>query len=287
MKKRTYLVFFNLFLCFFAFSKTTNLEEALQNKWVSSSVVMLKNEEIQRYGLRLSLKNLTNEKLIVTIPVGFVFQAQDSMVQDFIHVESRELIVPALSSSSMFLHASCIRANRFSPKNGDTFLATTLASPQLVALTTFAYERKLYKTSAMQSALWAISDNYDLVGIDNLELAKFVAQLCKKTLPDYFVHYKNNDTPGIIAQTALEPLAIKGLFQYTLPSDQQVKLDLVDVSGKSILEQFHFVQIMTQHKGRHKFTFSISLSGVTRGTYFVKMTTLNNETEFASKQVVF
>ncbi len=287
MKKRISLVFFNLFLSLLAFSKTTNLEEALRKKWVSSTVVRRENEETKRRDIQISLKNLTKEDLIVNIPVGFVFQAEDSTVQDFIHLENKDLVVPSLASNSMLLRTSCIRAKRGCSSKSDVFLATTLASSHLLALAKFAYENNLYNLSAMQSALWAISDDHDLVGIDNLELAKFVAQRLNKPLPDYTVRYHYNDTPGMRAETALEPLAIKGLFYYTLSAEQQVKLDLVNAAGKSVLQELGFVQMMTQPKGQHKFTFSLKLRGVARGTYFVKMTTLNEGTELASKEVVF
>jgi hypothetical protein len=47
------------------------------------------------------------------------------------------------------------------------------------------------------------------------------------------------------------------------------------------------VEVMNQTKGGHKFTFSLQLKGVARGTYFVKLTAVNGGTEWVSKQVVF
>lgn len=287
MKKRISLTLFHLSVCLLAFSKTTTLEEALHNKWVATTIVMQPNEAAEGRKLRLSVKNLTKRELTVTIPLGFVFAAKDSTVQDFIHLENKEIALKPLATRSYFMNSLCIRASRRSPHNGDVFLATTLASSNLVALTRFAFEKKLHNLDAMQSALWAISDKHDLVGIDHLEMAKFVAQSLGKPLPDYFVHYKNRDVAGMTAAMSLEPLAINGVFQYTLTSDQQVKLDLVDTAGTSVLKDFNMVETMTQTKGRHRFTFSMELKGVPRGTYFVKLTAVNGSKEWASKPVVF
>ena len=169
----------------------------------------------------------------------------------------------------------------------DTFLATTLASSPLLALATFAFQQNLYNNGSMQSALWAISDNHDLVGIYDKELAKFVAQRLNKPLPDYRINYNYRDLPGETAANTLEPLTIQGVFHYALTSDQQIKLDLVDASGKSVLANMDMVEVMSSKKGRHKFTFELELKGVGRGTYFVKLTAVNGGTELASKQVIF
>ena len=277
MAKRINLVLLNLFLSFFAFAKTTNLEEALRQKWVSATIVMQENEATQGRNLRVSLKNLRKEPLTVNIPVGFVFQATDTTVQDFIHLENKDVPLLASGTKSVFIKASCIRASRSSPHNGDAFLATTLASSPLLALTTFAFQQKLYNLDAMQSALWAVSDNHDLTGIYQLELAKFVAQLLNK----------NRDIAGETAARSLEPMTIKGVFEYTLPADQQVQLDLVNTEGVSALQKINFVQVISQTKGQHRFTYTLKLHGVPRGTYFVKMTDVNGGKEWASKQVVF
>ncbi len=287
MKNRLYLVLFLLSCSFFAFSKTVTLQEALQKKWVSTTISMQPNEATDGRNLRISVKNLTKGELIVTIPVGFVFQAIDSTVQDFIHLENQELGLAAFATKSTFMKTMCIRANRGCPNNGDVFLAQSLASSQLLYLAVFAFEKKLYTQNAMQSALWAVSDNNDLIGISHPELMKFVAQLLNKPIPDYTVNYNYNDEAGATAATALEPLAIEGVFRYTLPADLQVKLDLVDSAGTSVLKNFEMVETMTQRKGRHRFSYTLELKGVARGTYFMKMTSVSDGKEWGSKQVVF
>ena len=139
----------------------------------------------------------------------------------------------------------------------------------------------------MQSALWAISDNDDLVGISDPKLVQFVAQRIGKPVPEYTVRYENREVPGQTAALSLKPLEIKATFQYTLPTDQQVKLDLVDAAGKSVLSEYNLVQTMNQTKGRHRFSLTLELTGVPRGTYSMKMTSMNDGKEWASKQVVF
>ena len=132
-----------------------------------------------------------------------------------------------------------------------------------------------------------MSDNHSLAGIGNLELTKFVAQRLNKPMPDYSVNYIYQDLPGETSENTLQPLAIQGVFHYALTSDQQLKLDLVDATGKSILPNLGMAEVMSSKKGRHKFTFELELKGVERGTYFVKLTTVKDGSELASKQVVF
>ena len=287
MKKQISLLLFSFCLCSYAFGKTVTLEEALKQKWVTSTIIRHANPVGDGRNFHVTLKNLTKEPLMVKIPVGFVFKAVDSIFQDFIHLENKELAVAALATNTLFVNAKCIRASRHCPAEGTTFLATTLASPHLLALTTFALQQNLYNENGMQWALWAISDDSELVGIDNLELMKFVAHRLGKPVPDYTVRYENQEIPGQTAALSPKPLEIKGLFQYTLATDQQVKLDLVDTTGRSVLSDYNLVQTMNQTKGRHRFTFSLELTGIPRGMYFVKMIAVNGGKEWGSKQVVF
>jgi hypothetical protein len=286
MKKQLCLLLLQFLLSVFAFGKTVSLEDALKQKLVVSTI-MAQNNPTGTGNFRLSLQNLTKEPLVVTIPVGFVFKAVNFDYQDFIHLENKELPVAALATNGLFASAMCIRANRHCPPEGATFLAAGLASSALVDLTTFAFLQHLYNENAMQSALWAISDGFSLSGIDNPRLLKFVANKLKTALPDYTVSYKHRQVAGTTAATALEPLAIKATFQYTLPTDQEVKLDLVDALGNSVLSEYNLVQTMNQTQGRHRFSFTLELTGVARGTYFMKMTSTRDGKEWASKQVVF
>ncbi len=287
MKNRLNLVLLFLFFSFSAFSKTVTLQEALQKKWVSTTVSMQLNKATLGRNMYFSIKNLTKSELSVTIPVGFVFQSLDSTAQDFIHLENKELGLAALAIQSTMLMTKCIRANRGFPNDNQAFLAKSLASSQLLALAAYAFEKKCYESNAMQSALWAVSDNKGLYGINDSTLLKFVAHLLNKPLPDYTVNYKVREEAGVTAETALEPLAIEGVFQYILPADMQVKLDLVNAAGVSILKDFKMIEIMTQRKGRHRFSFTLELKGVARGTYFMKMTSVSDGKEWGSKQVVF
>ena len=287
MKKSIFFVLLVLFNSFLSFAKTVSLEEALSKKWAKATVVMQRKGNSDGRNLKLSLTNLTKAPLSINVPVGFVFEAQDSMVQDFIHLESQNMNLAALSTDSTFLKALCIRASLRSPYDGDAFLAKSMASSTLLSLAVFAYEQKLYDSYDMQSALWAVSDDYDLAGIENKALVKFVAEKLNKPLPDYTVKYKFEDVAGRTAAAALVPLEIDGLFEYTLSKDQKVKLDLVDTMGASVLTKFNFVQIMSQTKGRHRFTFNFKLTRIPRGTYYVKMMGAEDGQECGSKEVVF
>jgi hypothetical protein len=309
MKKRISFILFYVCLSSYAFGKTITLEEALRQKWVSSTIT-------NHGGIQISLTNLTKEGFIITIPVGLIFRAQDSTFQDFIHLENKEIGIAALGTYTVKVQAMCIRAARRCPIDGAVFYPKNNASSNLLALATFALAQKLYNHYSMQHALWAVSDDRSLVGIDNMPLAKFVAHLLNKPLPEYFVEYKQREiapatTPQRTtsepsrstrpqpqpqsqrqvvyeaAEEAIEPMAIKSTFQYTLPTDQEVKLDLVDAKGKSVLAEYNLVQTINQTKGRHRFNFKLELTGVPRGTYFMKMTSKNDGKEWASKQVVF
>ena len=287
MKKQGSFIVFQFLLSVFTFGKTMTLQEAMAQKSVFPTIIRQINPAGDGRNFHLSLKNLTKEPLNIIVPVGFVFKAVDSTVQDFIHLENKELNVAALATSTLFVKANCIRASRRCPSDGAAFLATTLASPNLLALTSFAWQQKLYNQDAMQSALWAVSDGYDLVGISSPELVKFVANRLGKPIPDYTVRYEHREIPDQTAALSLTPLEIKATFQYTLPTDLQVKLDLVDAAGKSVLSEYNLVQTMNQTKGRHRFSLTLELTGVPRGTYSMKMTSTHDGKEWASKQVVF
>ena len=113
------------------------------------------NQPFKKRAIEAAIGEAKGE-LIVTIPVGFVFQAIDSTVQDFIHLENQELGLAAFATKSTFMKTMCIRANRGCPNNGDVFLAQSLASSQLLYLAVFAFEKKLY-TQMPCSQLYGLS----------------------------------------------------------------------------------------------------------------------------------
>jgi hypothetical protein len=269
------------------FAKSATLAEAIEKKWVSATATKQNRDEYSGKSLRLKLQNLTTSTLQITISAGFIFAPTDPSVQDFINLDNEAVELAAKQQKSISLLANCINAGKGSPSENTVFQAKHMATGNLLTLVNWAVEKKLQHINAMQSALWTVTDNSELTGIDHLEMAKMVATMLKKPLPDYFTSYRTSDRGGIIAAQALEPLSIKGQFIYVLPTDMPVKLDLINADNQSVIADMGLEQKMNQKQGRHRFTFEFELKGIPRGEYFVTMTGQSDGKEWGKMKVVF
>lgn len=289
MSKHWYNILIINFLSIVAVAKEPiSLEAALSKSLLKAEVTKHPSEDETRHrNLRVSLRNLTNAPINIIIPTGFIFTSADSSVQDFINLDDKVFEIAAAKSKVTFVTGRCIRANRLSPKDGALYIPNQLAAGHLLALTQWAAQHKAAYTDAMQSALWAITDNHDLSGINHLEMAKLVAEKLKKPLPDYFTRYRFREIGGVTAAQSLEPLEIHGQFTYTLANEQVVILDLIDEHGVSAFAGKIGEQQIKQSEGTHRFKFNMKLRGIGRGTYYVTMRSVLDKQLISQMKVTF
>lgn len=206
-------------------------------------------------------------KLDLQIPAGWLFTAEDTTNQDLIVTQSQLLALEKGQTKNVRLEAYCARASRLSPSLGTAFSIGLAVSGPLAQLARFIDERG-YRGGAVQSAVWAVTDDHPVNSIDNPELARFTAELLGKPLPAYTIQHAYASAPGRPAFRPAPAIA-KGIFAYSTDRQRKVSFGLYDDSGK-LLKSFFDNQ--DQRPGHHRFEFFFQINGLPPGKYYARLT---------------
>ncbi|MBI5916012.1 MAG: hypothetical protein HY842_11580 [Bacteroidetes bacterium] len=222
--------------------------------------------------LKLNLQNKSKKKLDVRIPAGQVFEAGDSSLQNLMVAKEERLLVESGRSRVAKLFGFCVEAGDGSPGDGSLFRLGKMAEGNLLKMAKYLSDNNLHQNPSAQYAVWAVSDAERLEGIGDAGLAKFVADLLGKPVPEYHVEYQappqDRLLPGQPANWR-EALAMNGLFYYDLASDQQVDFGLYNEAGELVHTLF---KNRLQKRGSHKFRFEFEIRGLPKGKYFARLT---------------
>jgi hypothetical protein len=220
--------------------------------------------------LKLKLENKGKKKLEVRIPVGQVFEAGDSTLQNLMVAKEETFLVESGKSRIAKLFGFCVEAGDGSPDDGSQFRLGKMASGNLLKLAQHLSTNNLHQHPSAQFAVWAVTDEERLEGIGDPGLAKFVADLLGKPVPPYNIEYRQPQDRLLPGQPAnlRDAVSMNGLFYYDLPKDQKVSFGLYDGEGKLIHALF---SNRMQKRGSHRFKFMFEIRNLPKGKYFARL----------------
>lgn len=225
--------------------------------------------------LQLKLQSKSKKRLEVRIPAGQIFEAGDSSLQNLMVGKEETLTIESGKTRLAKVFGFCVESGDGSPGEGSIFSLGKMAEGNLLKLAKYLSDNNLHKNPAAQSAVWTLSDNSPLAGINDPKLVKFVADLLGKPVPEYNIVY-GNPLPGGESRMlssgpadTREAFAMNGLFYYDLPKEQQVTFGLYDAEGKLVTAMF---SNRKQLKGYHKFRFEFEIRNLPKGTYTARLT---------------
>ena len=126
--------------------------------WVEKYIALIAvGESITRS--RLIVENRTNSKLIINIPYGVYFEANNSNVQNMLIREEVEFTIEPGKTRSMYLNTVCMNIFRDIPDDTNQFIIaeTEKNSPLINLLKTLEKQNSSFEVA--QAAVWHITDN--------------------------------------------------------------------------------------------------------------------------------
>ena len=252
-----------------AANSPTDLNSLLRNRQLSMSVTGAGGHAGE--SVRVQLNNLRSDTLTVRIPAGWRFVSQDSTLQDLLVVEDEVLALAPKAAGTVTCRAFCCEASMGGPDEGSAFTAGIMASEPLQKLARFLNTER-FPDSAVQQAVWAVSDGNDISGISSdtdegtRRLREFVSTLTGRPVPWYTTTYAA-PAEGRVFNPA--PQHLTGRVEFTQRHAGILSIVVKDARGNTIYvldegrdlrQGFYRIQVeVTVHgweKGRYAICFA-------------------------------
>jgi len=261
------------------------LQEALSAKLISIQLTSNGNG-IQDGMITLRLTNTSGTEQRIQVPVGQLLRCEEDPRQDLIVVNEEWLVVAAGKSASKQLITLCIEANDASPGEGIGYKAKGVATGNLLKTAQYLHTHKQFN-AAGQSAVWVISDNYDIGWIDGSSapiqaLREHMSKTTGKPNPWYSTKHTGNDNYQLSdrydrAQPRQEVYTmteaeIKGDFKFKLTQPTTATFGVYDEDGNNLISYFDNKSLPS---GELSFRFRYRASRIARGTYYARVVSGN------------
>lgn len=215
--------------------------------------------------IEFEVKNLTNDTLFVELEPGRRLVSKDTTEQDILIVKRKRFSLAPLAALVFSGFGFCCESKRHAPASESDFSIGYMVPADWQQLTDLI-DRNNFPNSAIQSAIWCISDNHDLSSIHDEDPAKtrllkrMVAKIKNIEVPWYSVTYETD--PATLFSGRAE--AVYGEVSYYISNNALISINVRDKNG---------VVVATIEKGTAKgsgeYTQPIALSvkGWPKGDY--------------------
>lgn len=215
--------------------------------------------------VELKLLNRSADSTLVLLEAGRKLIAEDSSMQDILVVHEELIHLAPHQEKRLAVTGFCCRAHRSSPAKNTHFQLGPMAPTAWIEVAVHI-SRSSYSPSAIQSAVWALSDDHSIAAITTSEkginnpLRSLVAKVKNIPLPWYSIAYEP-DTSRLFSN---KPQRIWGEVEYYVPNNGQVTLLIKDAKGRSIRTLFN---AQNAHPGTYTYFVDESLKGWKNGSY--------------------
>lgn len=247
---------------------TLTLQDALAKKMVSckySSTGMYSGESVN-----ISITNLSNSELNITIPRGSVFKPSEVADQDLIVVQQQAIALNAKANLKQVVDGFCMEATDHAPTANNGMKLSKTTNAKLTELTAFL-DGKKYDKSSIQSAVWAVSNNYSFSSIDGdsprgKALRTFLSKLTQREDPWYQTKQNYAVTPSRVIQ--ISPVEVNGRIQFESEAGMKIHCVVKDGSGdvKNVMQELEYPS-----KGKSTYHFKLIVKGWSNGNYKVEV----------------
>jgi hypothetical protein len=218
------------------------------------------------------LSNTTRRKEFrVRIEAGTQFQAQDSSLQDQVLARTQTRFLKPGKTATYQIPAYCTESDDISPDWGSTFVLKTEQWEPLQQLMD-QLKTKHYEESAVQHAVWTLTNHHDLRGLYQsdprlrLELLTLMSERTGQPIPTFTVRYPASQ-PGQPAFLE-EPLSIHTDHHYELKENAKVSCRIYNEAGEVVQEVFEGMQ---QRKGFNRIEVTLDARDLPKGKYVTRL----------------
>lgn len=260
------LFLFTMFLVFSGVSTEIELTDAVdQNKIKVES----KFNNLGKDGLSLTITNLSNESLTLSLSPGTIFIPSNEGDQTLINVEEKVFVFAPKQTRTVLSDGYCIQLKHRCPSQSNTFKITKNNNANLASTVSFITKNKVSQGN-IQSALWAVTDGEDIGSIERIneadkELRKHIALLTKKKDPWYDKPQITYATPG--NQIQRSSTTLEGMLTINATEKMNVMLT-VENEANEVKMKINKV-LALEKNSENSFNFRVKVSSWEVGKYKV------------------
>lgn len=258
------LIILCLFFTSFQFKthlSAISIEQALINKLVGCKIVSKGGHEGNC--IDFSLINQTNKPITVKLESGRNLLSEDTTKQDILVVREELFVLAPNEQQTKEVFGFCSQSHKASPSTGEDYIVGDMKDENTVKLTQYLAKNE-YPLSAMQSAVWVMTNNRRVEGIyhqnrDSIQaLMDYVSGLTKQFTPWYSIEYQQNEN-DLVSDLAS---SIHGNFDGYLEPNTKIKIVVFD---KFNIPQLRKEMIVRDRGDSHSIT--VDVSSLEKGRY--------------------
>ncbi len=252
-----------------------NLQQALNFKLVKTTAASLGG--YQGFCINVSIKNLSNDSLIVILEAGRRLNSIDEKTQDILITRQEIIALKKAENKSVKVKGYCCQASNYAPFIGAQYDINKLADANLVMLARYLNENNFEK-QAEQFAVWALSDNKSSAQITSVNdsiimpLKKMVCALKGEVLPWYSIVsgtyvFRN----GVMITT---PLYLRGNLEYAIDEDSYATMHILNAKGIEVGK----IDSKWLLAGKNQnYVLNIPIKNLNKGKYMVELKTVQKQ----------
>lgn len=185
--------------------------------------------------LEMEISNTLRDSGFYRLEAGRRLASDDSTLQDILVTKELHIPLAAGEKKHFSLFGFCCQLHHHAPAPKSTYSVGKMAKYDLVALAQFLNE-KSYSTSAMQYAVWVISDNNPLSSViaDNMDsissLREMVGKIKHIEVPWYSLEYLPDNSQLFSG----EHCVLTGTLKYAINTNAIVNISVYDSYGQLV-----------------------------------------------------
>lgn len=247
------------------------LQKALDQKLVKAEVKSLGS--YQGYCINMTLKNLTNDSIVIIVEPGRRLNSIDDKNQDILVTKEEIIVMRKFENKSFDLKGYCCQTSNHCPAEGAKYDVNKMADANLVSLAQYLNAYTL-DANTEQQAIWAISDNKSTANVAStndsllLPLKQLVANLKGEKLPWYSLITKTY----VYASGRMDtyPLYLRGNMNYSNDKENYVSLYVYNEKGLPVCQIKREWLLPCSGKD---YNLNIPVKGLAKGKYTIELKT--------------
>ncbi|HXP51611.1 MAG TPA: hypothetical protein VN922_16760 [Bacteroidia bacterium] len=276
MRKQVVFATAMMFICcpFIVWATNSNKKHSFQSieKAESAGIIKLK---IKGNGngysgncIDMTIMNTSNDSSFYLLEAGRRLKADDPTTQDILVAKEQELKMAAKEIRHIKVFGFCCQNFNHAPSEKSKYGVGRMAAKKLVDLAEFL-NKNTFTTSAMQNAVWSISDNMSVASITDVDGEKTMALRTKAAeikgvpVPSYTITYANGTSESLRGNASL----LSGQIDYYLASNSEVEVGVFNEQGVQVMP----IMSGLQDPDKYNYPFNIDVKGWPQGKYFVRV----------------
>lgn len=248
-----------------------NLQKAIDLKIVKAQAKSLGG--YQGFCIKMEIKNLSNDSIIIVVEAGRRLNSIDDMNQDILITHEEIIALRKFENKYFDVKGYCCQASNHSPSAGSKYDVNKMADANLVLVAQYLNSCNL-ETNTEQQAIWALSDNKPTANVAStndtllLPLKQLVANLKGEKLPWYSII--TNTYLFASGRMDTYPLYLRGKLNYSNDKLDYASLYVFNEKGLPVCQIKS--EWLTPCVGKD-YNLNIPIKGLAKGKYTIELKT--------------